>query len=170
MHASNRLRTAHLTLWGTYAATIGSDGRITESSATGGAHNDGFDTAMLTAMMALDSTDQLSMVAAGLPSESVRLRVEIAARDSGAKRGIGFLRYPSSLLQTGMSDQVQAAFVVDTDGHAEPGSIQLVNATRREFAQSVLDAMPRFRYKPLEVSGCAVRSIAEESFQFDVRK
>lgn len=220
-------RTAHLTLWGSYAATIVSDGHIIESAATGGAHNVAFDTAILTAMMAFDSTDQLSMAAAGLPSEDVRIRVEITARDSGANRGppqleslrvaasrdrsneadaapplvpwphdsetvtplfsfrvpvrvatnplreipgIGFLRFPSNLLQQGTPGQVQAAFVVDTDGRAEPASIQLINATRREFAQSVLDGMPRFRYKPLEVSGCAVRSIAEEPFQFYVRK
>ena len=67
-----------------------------------------------------------------------------------------------------MMGQAWVAFVSDADGRPDPESIQLLNATHRDFAETALDAMSRFAYRPLEVNGCAVRALAEQPFQFYV--
>jgi TonB family protein len=228
---TNAPRTARLTLRGNYAATLTAEGRIIKATATGGARNPEFDTAVLTAMRSIDSTDQLSPAGGGLPREDVRIRVEIAARDTATKSshprleaiiaetfnatrfpdgarkpevpsfapmpsdsatemplfsfrvpvravtgrlmqipGIGGVRYPSSRRQPGTSGQAELSFVVDVDGVPEEASIQVVNATQREYAAAALDAMPKFRYRPLEVNGCRVRAFAEEPFRFFMEK
>lgn len=82
--------------------------------------------------------------------------------------GVGGVRYPSSRRQSGTSGQAQLSFVVDLDGRPEEASIQVVNATQREFAAAALDAMPNFRYRPLEVGGCRVRGFTEAPFRFYV--
>src|SRR4051812_43515394 len=57
---SGKARTARLTLRGNYAATLTADGRVLEESTTGGARNQDFDNAVLSAMRAIDSTDHLA--------------------------------------------------------------------------------------------------------------
>jgi TonB family protein len=223
-------RTARLPLRGSFAATLTAEGRVVRASTTGGAGNPEFDNAVLTALRAIDSTDHLSFADAGLPKDDVRIRVEIAARDTTAKAGsamldrvvisaisstnagfpnpgvppafapipadtaagiplfsfrvpvravtdalkqipgIGGLRYPTNRRQPGSSGQVQLSFVVDADGAVEPASMQVVDATQREYADATLDAMAKFRYRPLEIEGCRVRALAEQPFGFFVAK
>ena len=224
---SSTARTARLTLRGMYAATLTAEGRVVEVSTTGGARNSAFDAAVIAAMSAIDSTDQLSPALAGLPKDDMRIRVEIAARDTTAKPGsgvlesvmisamssatrnpdappsfaplppdsgmaiplfgfrvpvravtgrlaqipgFGALRYPQSQRKPGNRGQSQLSFVVDTDGMAEPASVQVVNATQREFAEAALNATPKFRFRPLEVNGCKVRAYAEIPFYFYVAR
>jgi len=61
-------RTAHLTMRGDYDATITPDGRVVNVSTTGGAQDELFDSAVLAAMRAIDSTDHLSLTSAGFPN------------------------------------------------------------------------------------------------------
>jgi TonB family protein len=70
-------RIGFVSIWGNYAATITAGGRVTNAIATGGDHNPAFDVAVVAAMQAIDSTDVLSMVTAGLPRDDVDIRVAV---------------------------------------------------------------------------------------------
>jgi hypothetical protein len=102
----------------------------------------------------------------GLPL--FRFRVPLRQVTSGMTQiqGVGSFQYPSNRLQAGTLAMVRASFVVDADGRAEAAGTQIINATQREFARTVLDALLQFRYRPLRVIGCAVRALAEEPFEF----
>ncbi|MDB5071338.1 MAG: hypothetical protein JWM87_2449, partial [Candidatus Eremiobacteraeota bacterium] len=86
------VRTAHLTLRGSYGAVLTADGRVINASATGGARNGGFDVAMLAAMNAIDSTDLLPLAFGDAPKADIPIRLEIAARDSANRRGTSMLK------------------------------------------------------------------------------
>lgn len=215
-------RVAHLAILGNYSATITADGRLENVLVTGGARNASFDGAMIAAMRAIDSTDQLSMAFAGLPREDVPIRVavttvtkqggkESAALDSlristlaglvqhilGHPRidsavvtplfslrvpvrpvaepprqipRIGRLSYPPDLRSAGIEGEALASFIVSPDSIAEPGSYQILRATRLEFAQAVLQALPTFRYRPIQVDGCPVRSALQQPFNFTLTR
>ena len=104
---------------------------------------------------------------AGMPLFSFRVPVRAVTKALSVIPG-NSLRYPERRRQPGMMGQAWVAFVSDAEGRPDPESIQLLNATHRDFAETALDAMSRFAYRPLEVNGCAVRALAEQPFQFYV--
>jgi TonB family protein len=83
--------------------------------------------------------------------------------------GYGNLRYPSGPRGDALEGQVAASFVVGVDGRVEKGSFQTLGATRSEFAQSVLDASPSFRFVPLAIDGCVARWVVDQPFFFRLR-
>lgn len=54
-------------------------------------------------------------------------------------------------------------------GRAEPASVQVVDMTRAEFAESVRAALPRFRFSPGEAGGRKVRTRVQIPFDFTLR-
>lgn len=78
-------------------------------------------------------------------------------------------RYPESLRAAGVTGRVVAQFVVDTLGRAEPGSIDVVEATRPEFAEAVRAVVPRFRFSAGEAGGRKVRTRVQIPFDFTLR-
>ena len=79
-------------------------------------------------------------------------------------------RYPESLRQAGISGRVVIRFVVDTLGSIDMTSVQVLESTHDGFARAVRDVLPRFRFKPSEVGGRRVRSLAEMPFEFTVSR
>ena len=80
--------------------------------------------------------------------------------------GRGMLRYPDSLLRARASGEVLLTYVVGDEGVPEAGSALVRSATYRQFAQSVLSALPNFRFQRLMVEGCAVRQVVTQPFNF----
>lgn len=78
-------------------------------------------------------------------------------------------RYPEVLRGAGITGRVVVQFVVDTLGRAELGSVQVMDATRGEFAESVRAALPRFRFSPGEAGGRKVRTRVQIPFDFTLR-
>ncbi|MFL5562217.1 MAG: TonB family protein [Gemmatimonadaceae bacterium] len=59
--------------------------------------------------------------------------------------------------------QVIAAFTVDSVGNVDPSSIEIVSSTDDDFANAVVNVLPRWRFTPSTVRGCRVaRSIRWE--------
>ena len=186
-------RTAHLAMAGDYSATIKTDGGVIDGRITGGDRNRVFDTAILSAMHAIDSTDILSMVTAGLSHEDVDIRVEITTREKqdfdtlvplfgfrtplravtqlpSQIAGTGRLKYPVNLRQANIEGEVNVSFVLGADGVAEPGSLQVPSATHIDFVKAVVAAMPTIFFAPLLVEGCAVRNMVHFPFTFSVAR
>jgi protein TonB len=61
-------------------------------------------------------------------------------------------------------------FVVDTLGRIDVSTIQVLSSTHDQFTRAVRDVLPAFRFKPAEVGGHRVRSLAEMPFEFTVAK
>ena len=186
-------RTAHLAMIGDYSATIKADGRVVDGRVTGGDRNRVFDTAILSAMHAIDSTDMLSMATAGLAHDDVDIRVEITTREKqdfdtlvplfgfrtplravtqlpSQIAGTGRLKYPANLRQAHIEGEVKVSFVLGADGVAEPGSLQVPSATHMDFVKAVVTAMPTIFFAPLQVEGCAVRNMVHFPFTFSLAR
>ena len=76
--------------------------------------------------------------------------------------------YPAELLSANVEGSVTARYIVDTTGHADPASIQIVRETHPGFAKSVREAIPGMRFTPGMVQGQPVRQVVEQSFEFRV--
>jgi hypothetical protein len=71
--------------------------------------------------------------------------------DSGNSKRIVF---PDELLKMGVDGDVTIQYVVGRDGRVTPGSIRLIGATDRGFADRFLRALKDIRYFPAEIAGC----------------
>ncbi|MEO7367543.1 MAG: energy transducer TonB, partial [Gemmatimonadaceae bacterium] len=67
--------------------------------------------------------------------------------------GTGSPRYPDALRSSGVEGEVQAQFVVDDNGKAEPSTFKVLKATNDLFANAVRTALPNMRFYPAEVAG-----------------
>lgn len=76
--------------------------------------------------------------------------------------------YPSALQGAGVEGAVRAQFVVDTSGHAEPGSLKILSSPNELFSQSVRNALPKMRFFAAEVGGHKVRQLVEQQFTFNI--
>jgi len=76
--------------------------------------------------------------------------------------------YPETLRAAGVEGVVKAQFVVDTSGHAEPGSLKIISSDNELFSAAVRSALPRMRFRPAEVGGRKVRQLVEQPFQFSL--
>lgn len=63
------------------------------------------------------------------------------------------IKYPSELESRQIAGTAVVAFVIDTTGRVEPGTVTFLNGPRHEFADAVCDSVPKFRYPPFVVEG-----------------
>ncbi|NOT07081.1 MAG: hypothetical protein HOP28_02635 [Gemmatimonadales bacterium] len=77
-------------------------------------------------------------------------------------------RYPPVLQQAGVSGAVEAQWVVDTLGHAEPGSWRVVKSTNPQFEAPAREAIMKALYKPARIKGAAVRQLVQQSIRFNI--
>lgn len=87
-------------------------------------------------------------------------------------------RYPARLRQAGYQAEVLARFVVNAEGHAEPrtfsnnfpaGAVHPTGVDAdayAEFVEAVRKALPRLRFEPARVAGCAVPQVVQQPFTF----
>jgi TonB family protein len=75
-------------------------------------------------------------------------------------------RYPEALEQERVSGFVILAFVVDTVGDVEEGSVRVVRSSQEEFVRAILKVLPRIKYKPARLGDRKVRQAAQQTFKF----
>jgi hypothetical protein len=63
------------------------------------------------------------------------------------------IKYPSELESMQLAGAAIVAFVVDTTGAVEPGTVTFLNGPRAEFAAAVCMSLPKYRYAPVLVEG-----------------
>jgi protein TonB len=78
--------------------------------------------------------------------------------------------YPETLRGAGIEGEVDAQFVVDTNGRAESGSFKVVRSTNELFSASVRTTLPRMHFLPAEAGGHKVRQLVEQPFSFTIRQ
>jgi protein TonB len=78
--------------------------------------------------------------------------------------------YPLDLLKQQIEGSVRVRYVVDTTGLADPASLEILEATRPEFAASVRDVLPFMRFSPAKIGSRKVRQLVEQPFAFHIAK
>ena len=69
------------------------------------------------------------------------------------------IRYPRELEGMQLAGAAIFAFVVDTTGAVEPGTVTFLNGPRAEFAAAVCSSFPNYRYAPVLVEGRKRRAL-----------
>jgi protein TonB len=77
-------------------------------------------------------------------------------------------KYPSVLESSGIAGEVQAQFVVRTDGKADMDQFKVLKSTNELFTQAVKNVLPRMRFSPAMIGGKPVNQLVQQSFQFAV--
>jgi len=77
-------------------------------------------------------------------------------------------RYPAVLESSGIAGEVQAQFVVGTDGKADMGSFKVLKTTNELFSAAVRAVLPRMRFSPAQIGGKPVNQLVQQSFMFAV--
>jgi len=80
----------------------------------------------------------------------------------------GPIRYPDLMVESRTAGQVLLEFIVDTTGHVERRSIQVVHASHRAFDLAAQDAVRRARFEAARLNGVLVRCRVRMSFVFDI--
>ena len=82
------------------------------------------------------------------------------------RQGNLFPKYPEDLRQMGFEGEVLTQFVVNQAGRAEMRTFRVLKPVHEEFVRAVRDVLPRMRFSPAEVGGCAVRQLVQLPFAF----
>jgi protein TonB len=77
-------------------------------------------------------------------------------------------KYPSVLESSGIAGEVQAQFVVKSDGKADLDTFKVLKSTNELFTQAVKNNLPRMRFNPAMIGGKPVNQLVQQSFQFAV--
>jgi TonB family protein len=76
--------------------------------------------------------------------------------------------YPPEMLEKKIEGSVGIQYVVDTTGHADPGSIIVLSSTHEDFAQSVRVTLPLMQFRPAIMNGRKVRQLVQQLFAFRI--
>lgn len=109
---------------------------------------------------------------ASIPVESHDSVYSVLQVEEGASRlpGSAAPAYPSELIKDGKEGGVFIRFIVDTSGHADPASIEVVRASHPLFAESVRSAIPLMAFRPATIGGHPVRQTVEQNFEFKITR
>ena len=77
-------------------------------------------------------------------------------------------KYPSVLESSGIAGEVQAQFVVNTQGKADLDQFKVLKSTNELFTQAVRNVLPRMKFSPAMIGGKPVNQLVQQSFQFAV--
>lgn len=74
--------------------------------------------------------------------------------------------YPPALKAMGIEGSVRLRFMVDAEGRVDPGSFEVVRATRAGFAPAAIAAVREWRFTPARRGGVAVPQEVEQNVRF----
>jgi protein TonB len=77
-------------------------------------------------------------------------------------------KYPTVLESSGIAGEVQAQFVVRSDGKADMESFKVLKSTNELFTQAVKNVLPRMKFSPAMIGGKPVNQLVQQAFQFAV--
>jgi protein TonB len=78
-------------------------------------------------------------------------------------------RYPPALRLAGIEGRVLVEFIIDTTGHLEPGSSQVLESSHRGFEAAALETLERSLFRPARIAGRPVRQRTLQAIAFRIR-
>lgn len=82
--------------------------------------------------------------------------------------GTGAPIYPIALIRARIEGSVVARYVIDTTGHPDSASLEVLSSTHADFTASVREALPRMRFSAGRISGRPVRQLVQQTFAFRI--
>jgi outer membrane biosynthesis protein TonB len=83
-----------------------------------------------------------------------------------ARPGNPHAQYPDDLRARARGGEVTCQFVVDTAGHVDMATFEVVKASEPAYAAAVKRVLPAMRYFAAEEGGHKVRQLVEQDFRF----
>lgn len=80
------------------------------------------------------------------------------------------LNYPELLRQAGIEGTVLIQAVIDTTGHVEPGSIQILSSDHAQFERPARSLLQRCIYRPGRIRGRPVRVLVQQPITFTITR
>jgi hypothetical protein len=78
--------------------------------------------------------------------------------------------YPEGLRDLGIEGYVRVRYVVDSTGLADPASLEILRASRLEFAMAVQKALPHMHFVAARIGARRVRQLVEQDFTFKIER
>jgi protein TonB len=78
----------------------------------------------------------------------------------------GPMRYPEVLKAAGIAGRVMVKFVIDSTGHPEPSTIQIVSTPHPGFAAAAKELVSKSVFHPGKVHGQAVAVLVQQAINF----
>ncbi len=95
------------------------------------------------------------------------IEVDLAAeRDPTSEGPI----YPDSMLEKQIEGAAHVRFVVDSTGHADVATFGVIETNQSAFAEAVLMALPRMRFRPASIGEKKVSQHVEQTFVFKITR
>ena len=76
-------------------------------------------------------------------------------------------RFPPVLQSAGIGGYVVVQYIVDTTGHAEPGSFKVLEKTHDAFVAPAKEAIMKSVFRPAKFKGEAVRQLVNQKISFN---
>jgi outer membrane biosynthesis protein TonB len=169
---------------GAYRVYVAKPGKIKRIAVLRASLMPGFDTAAATAIRAASKVDDVMSIPEGDDSMVVDINFSIdsvaGARrlatawfprmpvvDASALADNPTPKFPDEARQEGFeSGDIVLRFVVDRQGEATPGTVELVRGHSVGLLRAAVAALPSQRFTPARIHGCAVAQVVEYVFNF----
>jgi Gram-negative bacterial TonB protein C-terminal len=76
--------------------------------------------------------------------------------------------YPPAMLARKLEGSVAVQYIVDTTGRADTSSFQVLDATHKDFAESVRRTLPLMRFRAAKMNDTKVRQLVQQLFSFRI--
>jgi outer membrane biosynthesis protein TonB len=106
---------------------------------------------------------QLASNGAGQAQAYFEFQVE---KPVSARPGNPHASYPDDLRARARGGEVTCQFVVDTTGHVDMSTFEVVKASEPAYANQVKRVLPAMRFFAAEEGGHKVRQLVEQDFRF----
>ena len=110
-------------------------------------------------------------IAAGIvggtgPVDNTQVFMEAQVDDPPVLVSAGPMRYPDVLRAAGISGRVTVKFVIDTTGHPDPNTIQIVATPHPGFSNAAKELVAKSVFRPGKVHGQAVSVLVQQNINF----
>jgi TonB family protein len=78
--------------------------------------------------------------------------------------------YPETMALRRVEGAAVLRFVIDSTGLVDMATVRVMSATHSAFARSVLEAMPKMKFRPASIAGHPVRLLVEQAFSFKIQR
>jgi TonB family protein len=75
-------------------------------------------------------------------------------------------QYPDEMRSRMRVGDVTVQYVVDTTGHVDMNTVEIIKSSDAAFSNSVKSVLPEMRFFPAETAGRRVRQMVQQSFRF----
>jgi hypothetical protein len=179
MSAKSGLRSPTVT--GVYRFQLRDDGTLSEFAVARMSLVPGLDSAVVAAIQAAARDGALPRFEGQIRHFEVRLSTDslpggrglvvaefprMPVVDAVAKPDNPAPEYPADEKQNALEGNAVLRFIVDRDGEPIPETAMVVRGTTRGFVMAGVAALPKLRFTPATINGCAVAQLVDYAFNF----